>query len=188
MLNYIKSGECVVVVCLCVMKPLCGKASVWQVSCTDFDFTLCVARLDFCNLVRYAAAATLGLKTRAYDHVCFYRHLNDIPVQKVRDIQIYRGRKVCKKKKHSTKPWLPVLISPPPIAALMWLNGDTYRSGEYCSGFLHSNRGYKYKCLLNEVAVVSKATIAAGILGSYSCDRQKWKKMDGWVDEWGKSQ
>lgn len=99
MLNYIKSGECVVVVYLCVMKPLCGKASVWQVSCTDFDFTLCVARLDFCNLVRYAAAATLGLKTRAYDHVCFYRHLNDIPVQKVRDIQIYRGRKVCKKKK-----------------------------------------------------------------------------------------
>lgn len=86
MLNYIKSGECVVVVYLCVMKPLCGKASVWQVSCTDFDFTLCVARLDFCNLVRYAAAATLGLKTRAYDHVCFYR-ISHTDIQREKSLQ-----------------------------------------------------------------------------------------------------
>lgn len=80
------------------MGPLCGKVSVWQVSCTDFDFTLCVARRPVVRLLTggYAVAAAPGLKTQAYDHVCFYHHLNDIPVQKIRDIQIYRGRKVCK--------------------------------------------------------------------------------------------
>lgn len=50
----IESGECVVVVYLCVMGPLCGKVSVWQVSCTDFDFTLCVARRPVVRLLTFA--------------------------------------------------------------------------------------------------------------------------------------
>lgn len=37
-------------------------------------------------------ATTAGLKIRVYDHDGFYCHFNYVPVQKLRDIQVYRGR------------------------------------------------------------------------------------------------
>lgn len=60
---------------------------------------------------------------------------------------------VCEKKKHWTKSWLPVLYSP----EKRWVAtpSDGYRSGQYCSGFLHR----KYKFLWNMVAAVSEAII-----------------------------
>lgn len=57
------------------------------------------------------------------------------------------------RKKHWTKSCLPVLYSP----EKRWVAtpSDGYRSGQYCSGFLHR----KYKFLWNMVAAVSEAII-----------------------------
>lgn len=94
---------------------------VSSVSHSDFGSTLFVAPvshgpLGFCNLARCTTAVTAGLKIRAYDRVDFYNHYTYIPVQKLRDIQIYRGR-CCK-------------------------TGNCCL-GEYCSSVLLLNGGYK---------------------------------------------
>lgn len=74
-------------------------------------------------LVTTATAA--GLKIRVYDHDGFYCHFNYVPVQKLRDIQVYRGR--CWNslqtlefvEKTNSKSWLPVFTSSPPTSALI---------------------------------------------------------------------
>lgn len=61
------------------------------------------------------------------------------------------------------------------------LSGDTYVLGEYYSGFLHFNTGYKLLHLCGDgtaVRVVSKPTTAEGILAALTSvtDQQTSKK------------
>lgn len=76
--------------------------TVSLVSHADFDVTWSVMYLV---LVAYLSIfvtwhvtpwlLAAWVKTRVYERVGFYRHLNDTPPQKLRDTQIYRGR--CRK-------------------------------------------------------------------------------------------
>lgn len=75
----------------------------------------------------------------------FYGHFNDIPAQKLRDLQIYRGRFcnflktwefVAKTLQKKVKSLLLVLAYFPCISVLMcqyYLSCNTYHSGEYCN-------------------------------------------------------
>lgn len=65
------------------------------------------------------------------------------------------------------------------------LSGDTYVLGEYYSGFLHFNTGYKWLHLCGDgtaVRVVSKPTTAEGILAALTSQSQMNKQVRkrGW--------
>lgn len=75
--------------------------SLSRVSCADFDIASCVACQNLCGAsasqVVYLAVFETGCRSWVEDtsvRSCrvFYGHFNDIPAQKLRDLQIYRGR------------------------------------------------------------------------------------------------
>lgn len=75
--------------------------SLSRVSCADFDVASCVACQNLCGAsasqVVYLAVFETGCQSWVEDtsvRSCrvFYGHFNDIPAQKLKDLQIYRGR------------------------------------------------------------------------------------------------
>lgn len=116
--------------------------AVSLVSHADFDVTSSVMYLV---LVVYLSIfvtwrVTLWLlaawvKTRVYERVGFYRHLNDTPPQKLRGIQIYRGRcrkglRVCGKNTQQSLGfwfWLLLLLYQRLCGDIVWVAANIIR-------------------------------------------------------------
>lgn len=184
MQNYIESGECVVVVYLCVMGPLCGKVSVWHRFWFHIVCGTSAGRgpLDFCKLVDTLWPPHLGWRHERTIMSVFTAIWMIFQYRRSETYRYTEGEKFATPPS-KTQNTLKALASSSDFSS-------SY-SSTYVTEWWHillrriqqrlpALGGYKYKSLLNEVAVVSKATIAAGILGSYSCDR-----LSHWVDEWG---
>lgn len=109
----------------------------------------------------------LGWRHWVYDCVGFYCHFNDIPVQELRDIQTYRYTAWNLEslwKKLGKKNTLDKVLDPSYISAYLAVLSEWWPIDhkKIVCGYLHINRGYKYKWLWDEVIAVSEVSIPVG--------------------------